>query len=213
MAFHKDLLKNMIPSTQEALFAIIVVSFVVNFAFAYMDVVVHDNYTLLITGNCYAENMSEFCINARELHECTDAVDSQRCLGMRYWVMLPQLVFALALFLAIARMFFGLIAGAERNAMILVIGGAWFLSAIMLPYFGWGDWAYYVILDRPMDDLLPWLNDSGFLEHTKLILGSDPVNVESIDLYFTMGIGLGLLIGMWTILTHLNRKELLEWLK
>lgn len=211
--FHKDLLRNMIPSRTEAIFAILVIGFIVNFAFAYLDVVVHDNYTLLITGNCYPENMSDFCIEARELHNCTDAEDTQRCLGMRYWVLLPQLVLMLAIGLSIARMFFGLIAGAERNFMILVIGGAWFLTALLLPYFGWGDYAYYVIKGEPVDELLPWLNTSGFLEHTKLILGSDPVNVEKIDLYFTMGIGLALLIGMWEGLTHLHRKELLEFLK
>lgn len=199
-----DFLQRPRPSTQEAIFAILVIGFIVNFVFAYTDVIVHDNFVGLIVAECYPSNETEFCQKAREVTECPD--NSQNCLGLRYWVLLPQLVLIVSGFTAILVMFFRILGGAKINGAIILVGIAWFITGIILPYTGWGDFTYYLIKDESIPDLLPWLDNAGLFPYINF--GSDPQAVEKIDLYGLMGIGLVLLVGLWYSLTHINKKYL-----
>lgn len=209
MLQYPDFLARVLPTKQEALFAILVGGFATMIIFAYTDIVIHDNFVLLIVAGCYESSTDEICEKARELGDCE--IGDQMCLGLKYWNLLPLLVLFVAIGFGIGRMFFGVIGGAKINGMLLLVGGAWFVTALILPYFGWGDFIYFIIKGDPIPEKLPWLNDAGFL--TMINFGSDPDMVEKIDLYGVMGVGLGILITMWYGLTHLHNKELLGFLE
>ena len=61
---------------------------------------------------------------------------------------------------------------------------------------GWLDAMYYWGRGMEIPSSLPWLNESGMFTFTKT-LGSDKINVESSDLYITMGLGFGILFALW----------------
>ena len=132
-------------SVLEAIFAILVVGFIVNGAFAYSDIVVHDNYILPIISDCYPDNQSEFCKKIRSEQNCPE--DSQSCIGIRYWVLLPQLVLLVAGSTAILVMFLRFLGGAKINGLLILVGLAWFLTGVILPYTGWGDFTYFILTE------------------------------------------------------------------
>ncbi len=146
--------------------------FFATYLFAGADAVIHVNYIKPL-HECHPDT-NEICDNIRDINNCLPGEDT-RCIGERYWKVLPSLFLILAIIVGSIRILIGKMAGHEFNGMLILIGFLWFITIIIFPYTGWADYFYYVIIDEPVPEVLPWLNDNYLL--TVFDIGGDPNNV------------------------------------
>lgn len=209
---NKNFLNDLTPSVGEAIFALIFAGFVSMLIIAGADLQIHDHYILPLHG-CHPdspENDSELCQDLRERNGCGPD-EPTSCIGQNFWVVLPTMTLLFAIGVGIGRIVIGKMAGAKINGMLFLIGGLWFLTAYILPFTGWADATYYWLQGEEVPEELSWLNGIGILNIINV--GDDPNNVEREDLYFVMFSGLGLVVALWTVATHLHRKNVLRFLR
>ena len=205
----KDLLARAEPNIDEILFALILASAGGLIFFTVFDISIHDGYVLDDISKCFVGNIEESCLFLQEEHGCDGL--NQLCIGERYWATLNGIVLFFGGTLAVMRFVFGKLAGADTNFNLFAVSGMWFLSGTILFYTGWLDYFYYVFQDITIPNKLPWLNEAGGFSVVK-IFGNDANIVEKSDMYILMGIGVGILAGLWALLVHHHRKgKLEEW--
>lgn len=206
----KDVLRNPRPSFYE-LFLIIPFSLFFLLFFTLVDVVLHDSYVLPSIAYCYPSQPNiDFCNEVRDRIQSISgiAIDptDQIGIGSLYFSFLSGLLAFVFSTMFVMRLVLGKFAGARTSTMLFFIAFLWGLSTIILVYFGWEDTLYFIIKGEDIPDTLPWLNEVGFF-HLMKQFGSDPVNVDSIDLKTLNVIGLIFLSGLWLQMMYHHKKQ------
>jgi len=207
----KDILAKPFPTITEFIFMMFVVATFTIFV-TFIDIMIHDSYVRPIIAECYETNDSKFCEERRsELLRDenfwveTSNQNPQIQLGGNYWLALLTIPIFVAGLLAVTRPVLGVMAGAKINPMLFIIGGLWGFSVFSLYYFGWLDFLYFYLRDMPIPETLDWLNGVGLFALVQPYGPTD--NVDNTDLYLLMGIGVVLLVGIWSFFIHHHRKK------
>lgn len=172
--------------------------------FTAIDIVVHDGYVLDDISDCWSGNNSERCIGLYETHNCV--LGDQLCLGKNYWNLLTAVVQVTGIFLLIGRIVVGKLAGAKTNPMLFIVGGMWYLGAVILFYTGWLDSLYYLLRGDSIPVVLPWLDSVGLFS---LVQGfGSTSSVDMSDLYLLNVIGVAIYLGIWIFMIVHHKKKL-----
>lgn len=169
-----------------------------------IDIVVHDGYVLDDIADCHASNTTERCVNLYEKHDCE--FGDQLCLGNNYWTLLTAIVQVAGISLGVGRIVIGKLAGAKTNVMLFVTGFMWYLSGVILFYFGVLDTLYYWLrgLEMPTTPL-DWLDGIGLFTLVQKL--GDTTSVDLSDLYFLNFLGVAIYVGFWGYMVHHHRKK------
>ena len=171
--------------------------------FTVIDIVVHDGYVLDDISDCWSGNNSERCIGLYETHNCV--VGDQLCLGKNYWSLLTAIVQVTGIFLLVGRIVVGKLAGAKTNPMLFVVGGMWYLSSVILFYFGFLDSLYYWLRGIEVPQKLEWLDGVGLFTLVEK-LGVTP-SVDISDLYLLNFLGIVIYLGIWIFMVWHHKKK------
>ncbi len=181
----KDILAKPQPSRDEAILAIVFV-FAITIGVGYIDAVIFDTY----------------------VKPDMNGVDDWFAVGVPYWGILSGIVVWLALGLGVLRIVLGKLAGAKTNLMLFFTGGLWTVSTVILYNSGFIDYFYYKLRNLQIPNQLEWLDTIGLFQWTRNLTGN--ASVEPNDLYLTMGIGVGVLVGLWYLIEMHHRKGTLK---
>jgi len=165
----------------------------------YSDVINHDFYVLPIISECFAENQSNFCLEIRELHGLPS--DAHITLGTAYWNLLQVQALGIGIMLFVLRVGFGYLAIKTIDGLLIIKGFIWGGTFSLLFLFGWLDFGYYVIQQKPIPEQLPWLDQSGIFVWLKMF-GTDPLTVDRGDLYLGMLIGAVIILAIWMLFVY-----------
>ena len=199
----KDVFIKVQPSEPELVSNFFLGTILVILLVTVIDIVVHDGYVLDDISDCYPGNNSDRCLKLYDTHNCD--IGNQMCLGNDYWSLLTIIVQVVGISLMIGRIVVGKLGGSKTNPMLFVVGGMWYLSAVILFYFGWLDLLYYVLRGLSVDSMLPWLDGIGLFS---LIQGFGvSSSVDSSDLYLLNFIGVLIYGILWGFMVHHHRQK------
>lgn len=171
--------------------------------FTVIDIVVHDGYVLDDISDCWSGNNSERCVGLYETHNCS--LGDQLCLGKNYWSLLTAIVQVTGILLLVGRIVVGKLAGAKTNPMLFVVGGMWYLSSVILFYFGFLDSLYYWLRGIEVPQKLEWLDGVGLFTLVEK-LGVTP-SVDISDLYLLNFLGIVIYLGIWIFMVWHHKKK------
>ncbi len=196
-------LSRQIPTFPELILVLFFAVFITGLL-TYTDIEIFDKYTLRIIRECHPENQSVFCSDQRSFLELPS--DAQIEIGNAYWAVQQNQTLALIGFFIGLKIIFVWLGKGRQFISGTVILTALLYGATVGVFFasGWLDYGYYTLRGTDVPEELPWLNSAGLFNYTKL-LGSDPNNVESSDLFFTMFVGASLIILGWLFLIYKGR--------
>ena len=199
----KDVFIKVQPSEPELISNLFLGTILVILLVTVIDIVVHDGYVLDDISDCYPGNNSERCLKLYDIHNCD--IGNQMCLGNDYWRLLTVVVRVVGISLMVGRIVVGKLGGSKTNPMLFVVGIMWYLSAVIMFYFGWLDLLYYVLRGLSVDSTLPWLDNLGLFSLVQMFGVSS--SVDSSDLYLLNFIGVLIYGVMWGFMVVHHRKK------
>lgn len=173
----------------------------------YTDIILHDYYAKPIIAECHPSNQSDFCKDIRELHKLP--ASAHIALGNLYWSVLQTQAIVLGITMFSIRIGMSKVMKRKIRSMTLFVAILYGVTVSMFFLSGWLDAFYYIGRGMAIPESLPWLNESGIFTFTKAF-GSDKINVESSDLYITMGLGFGFLFALWYFAMCMYKDERLR---
>jgi len=155
--------------------------------FTYVDITVHDNYSVQWGALCYTGNTNPDCKNIQSITNCPNGGDA--CIEAKYYAMLAEQAFYMSFILIFIKV--SISHGVLRrklNAVRIFQTVVWGITPLILLFSGFEDYLYYAVRGQPIPDTLPWLNQTGLFSPIQQYLTHD-ANATSMDLYIVMLIG------------------------
>jgi len=167
------------------------------------DIRFHDDYVGTIIEVCNPQNQENLCMEFRS--RLFLPFDAQIELGNSYWQVLQiqavVIAFAFGGFKFINTLARRLKFTPTRIFVILLYA---FVPFIFFA-FGSVDVFYYWARGLEIPDQLEWLDNVGFLEHTKIF--GETMHVDRSDLLFTFLLGVGLIILLFFVAMKMYQSE------
>lgn len=191
------------PILTDFIFSLFIASIITGLL-VYTDIILHDYYAKPIITECHENNQSVFCQAVRKLHNLPTTAHIE--IGNLYWNVLVTQAIVLGFTM------FSIRIGMSKLMRKKIRGITWFVAVLygvtvsMFFLSGWLDAFYYLGRGMEIPSTLPWLNSSGLFQFTKTF-GVDKMNVESSDLYITMGLGFGVLFTLWYLAMIIYKDE------
>lgn len=172
--------------------------------FTYIDITVHDFYTLPWGSMCYTGNTNPDCVNVQTLLNCPTGGDT--CIEAKYYQMLQVEALYLAGLLVFLKV--AISQGVLRfqlNWTRAYQTFVWGASALVLLWAGWEDFLYYAIRGMGIPNM-PWLNNVGLFPYITQYVTHDNV-VGPLDLFILMMGGLIGVMLMWYFYIKVTDEE------
>jgi len=178
---------------------IILIGMIVVGSHTQTDITFHDKYVLPLIAECYPENQSTLCSDARAKHGVPKTAQLE--LGNAYWNELMRQAVMSGVILFVVRLGFAFMIRKIRKVRItsILIAIMWGATASGLFLFGFLDTFYYWMQGDDVPIVLDWLNQAGVFTETKSFTGT-PENVEIMDLYLTNLLGLIVIGSLWMVI-------------
>ena len=171
------------------------------------DISFHGNYVGFLIKQCHEKNTDPLCMQFRE--HLKVAPDAQMELGNAYWYELGRQAIFIGVTMFALRFAFAFLL---HIAHVQKLRTSSWLMAILYGAVGYGlfmfgvlDTLYFVLQGQTVPESLDWLNHFGVFEFSRTFTGTN-MNVESLDLYLTNLIGIGI-IGILLLITMVFFKE------
>lgn len=186
------------PVIVEGIF-IIIIGLIIVGSHTQTDITFHDKYVKPLIEECYPENQSTLCSDARAKHGVPKTAQLE--LGNAYWDELMRQAVMSGVILFTARLGFAFLIRKIRKVRItsVLIALMWGITASGLFLFGFLDTFYYWMQGEDVPETLDWLNYAGVFNETKSFTGT-PNNVEIMDLYLTNMLGLIVVGSVWVVI-------------
>jgi len=167
------------------------------------DIRFHDDYVGTIIEVCHPQNQENLCMEFRSRLFLPD--DAQIDLGNSYWEVLQiqavVIAFAFGGFKFINTLARRLRFTPTRIFVIILYATVPFVFFV----FGSVDVFYYWARGMDIPDQLAWLDNVGFLEHTKVFGATE--HVDRSDLLMTFLLGVGVIILLYIVAMKMYQKE------
>jgi len=136
--------------------------------------------------------------------------NAQLEIGSTYWAVLLIQAITLSFVMFLLRMMIRKLSGQPFSPLTFFTALLWGFTTFAFYYFGWLDFGYFVLRGLPVPEVLPWLDGVGaYILVQPLGLTS---SVDKADLFLLMGIGVGIVAGLWALaIHHQNKGTLKKW--
>lgn len=173
--------------------------------FTYIDITVHDFYTLPWGSMCYTGNTNTNCVNIQNILNCPNGGDT--CIEARYYQMLQVEALYLAGLLVFLKVAISQgVLRFEMNWTRAYQTFVWGASALVLLWSGWEDFLYYAIRATPIPTTMPWLNNAGIFPYVMQYITHDNI-AGPMDLFIIMTGGLIGVLLMWYFYIKLTNED------
>jgi len=192
-----DLLRKSQPSHLEFGFLLTIVAILTGLLI-FTDISIHESYIKQIIATCYPENQENFCMIIRAFLGLSETAQLE--IGGTYWAVLSIQAVTLAGVMGLLRLMVAKLAGEEFNAMVIFVALMWAFTTYAFFLFGYLDYGYYIFQGLGVPPVLDWLDGVGLFVFVQGFGATE--SVDDTDLYLLMGIGGGIVLGIWATITH-----------